>query len=102
MTKLSQESLDKLASDKAKCLNERGIRCYLCNGNDEQRSFGIRERAATKDHVVPKSDPNFLQGSQRGPRKNIRWAHHGCNAKKANMPITFFRMLVLFERFIGG
>lgn len=93
MTKLSQESLDRLALAKANDLNERGVRCYLCGG-----WFGIRTHAPTRDHVVPKSDPNFLQGSQRGPRKNIKWAHHCCNAKKANMPILFFRMLVMFER----
>lgn len=39
---------------------------------------------ASLDHVIPLSDPT-------GPgnvRSNIRSAHHGCNSRKGNKPLT--------------
>ncbi len=82
---------------KADRLNERGTRCYLCNG-----AFGHETYLwPTRDHVVPLSHPEF-QTRWKHKRENIKWAHFLCNQNKANMPVELYRMTVMFASTEGG
>lgn len=90
MTEQEQQQRAKMAA-KADRLNRSDIRCYLCNG-----AFGHkRNKWPTRDHVVPLSDPNFALW--RNKRRNVKWAHFKCNQSKANMPVTYYRMMKMFS-----
>ena len=63
--------------------------CYLCG-----KPFGLKkDKRPTRDHIIPVSDPRH-----RGLKDNVRWAHKRCNGTRGNTPLTYYRMLQLFEK----
>ena len=73
-------------------LKKYGNQCHLCGDNILfVRPKGMSKRQwqqemPSRDHVIPKS----LGGS--GLLQNKKPAHAGCNAKRGNAPIIYFRM----------